>query len=324
MHSASSPGQRRLAGAAILIALNLRPFLTAIGPWPSHRREAGPRGGYPGLGHPAALWLIGVGVLLTPALLGRTGPRPLLGTALLLLALGSALRLDLASGALLIASAALCGLGSALVQGCCPASSRRGSPKGAPGDGIFSACMMGAGARGRAPAPCRVSGLVSGAGALGPAGAVALGWLAWRVPLPARPARPSPPGSSGCPCPAPGCSSPVLASSTAATASSWPLAGLHGGGLERLGGELVAWSPWPRPRAALACLCWQPVGWTAAPGWRWPSPCSWRALAASGSLPDRPLLWCLLCGAGLGGASPHHGDCAGSPARPTPGGRPAP
>ena len=40
--SAASPGQRRLAGAGDPHRPQPAPFLTAIGPWPSHRREAGP------------------------------------------------------------------------------------------------------------------------------------------------------------------------------------------------------------------------------------------------------------------------------------------
>ncbi|GJB17845.1 hypothetical protein [Aeromonas caviae] len=98
------PGSGALLVLVILIALNLRPFLTAIGPL-APRIDARLALGVDTLAWVTLLplWLIGVGVLLTPALLGRTGPRPLLGTALLLLALGSALRLDLASGALLIA-----------------------------------------------------------------------------------------------------------------------------------------------------------------------------------------------------------------------------
>ncbi|MBP8281540.1 MAG: MFS transporter, partial [Aeromonas sp.] len=121
----NEPSMRQGAGALLvlvmLIGINLRPFLTAIGPL------AGQIDAQLGLGMDRLAWvtllpllLIGVGVLLTPALLDKAGPRPLLGVALLLLMLGSALRLNLSSGALLIASAALCGLGSALVQGTLP------------------------------------------------------------------------------------------------------------------------------------------------------------------------------------------------------------
>ncbi|WP_425933668.1 MFS transporter, partial [Aeromonas rivipollensis] len=148
-------GSGALLVLVVLIGINLRPFLTAIGPL------AGQIDAELGLGMDRLAWvtllpllLIGVGVLLTPTLLDKAGPRPLLGAALLLLMLGSALRLDLSSGALLIASAALCGLGSALVQGTLP-----GLIKGTFAGkvplvmGIFSACMMGGGALGAVLTP---------------------------------------------------------------------------------------------------------------------------------------------------------------------------
>ncbi len=84
------PGSGALLVLVILIALNLRPFLTAIGPL-APRIDARLALGVDTLAWVTLLplWLIGVGVLLTPALLGHTGPRPLLGAALLLLALTS-------------------------------------------------------------------------------------------------------------------------------------------------------------------------------------------------------------------------------------------
>ncbi len=72
--------QQALLVLVILIGLNLRPFLTAIGPLSRDIAEA------LGLGMDTLawltllpLWLIGGGVLLTPALRSRTGPRQLLG-----------------------------------------------------------------------------------------------------------------------------------------------------------------------------------------------------------------------------------------------------
>ncbi|GKR72118.1 hypothetical protein KAM479_40390 [Aeromonas caviae] len=71
------PGSGALLVLVILIALNLRPFLTAIGPL-APRIDARLALGVDTLAWVTLLplWLIGVGVLLTPALLGRTGPRP--------------------------------------------------------------------------------------------------------------------------------------------------------------------------------------------------------------------------------------------------------
>lgn len=126
----------------ILIGLNLRPFLTAIGPL------SGEIGRALSLGMDTLawltllpLWLIGVGVLLTPRLRSLASATTLLGLALLLLAAGSALRFDAQSGALLITTAALCGLGSALVQGVLPALIKQHFARKVPQVmGIFSAC----------------------------------------------------------------------------------------------------------------------------------------------------------------------------------------
>ncbi len=182
-------GSGALLVLVVLIGINLRPFLTAIGPL------AGEIDAQLALGMDRLAWvtllpllLIGVGVLLTPALIDKTGPRPLLGAALLLLMLGSALRLDLASGTLLIASAALCGLGSALVQGTLPGLIKRAFAGKVPlVMGIFSACMMGGGALGAVLTPQgrRAPRLVPGAGPVEPAGAAGPG-LARLAGAPAR------------------------------------------------------------------------------------------------------------------------------------------
>ena len=78
-------GSGALLVLVVLIGINLRPFLTAIGPL------AGEIDAQLALGMDRLAWvtllpllLIGVGVLLTPALIDKTGPRPLLGAALLL------------------------------------------------------------------------------------------------------------------------------------------------------------------------------------------------------------------------------------------------
>ena len=188
-------GSGALLVLVVLIGINLRPFLTAIGPL------AGEIDAQLALGMDRLAWvtllpllLIGVGVLLTPALLGRTGPRPLLAAALLLLTLGSALRADLTSGALLIASAALCGLGSALVQGVLPGLIKRAFAGKVPlVMGIFSACMMGGGALGAVLTP-RVALHLDWSRALAlwslPV-LLALLWLGWRVRLPAARAAPA-------------------------------------------------------------------------------------------------------------------------------------
>ena len=70
-------GSGALLVLVVLIGINLRPFLTAIGPL------AGEIDAQLALGMDRLAWvtllpllLIGVGVLLTPALIDKTGPRP--------------------------------------------------------------------------------------------------------------------------------------------------------------------------------------------------------------------------------------------------------
>ena len=181
-------GQTALLVLVILIGLNLRPFLTAIGPL------SGEIGSALSLGMDTLawltllpLWLIGVGVLLTPRLRSLASATTLLGLALLLLGIGSAMRFDAQSGALLIASAALCGLGSALVQGVLPALIKQAFAHKVPlVMGIFSACMMGGGALGASLTP-RLAVSLDWSRALAlwslPV-LLALVWLGWKVRLP--------------------------------------------------------------------------------------------------------------------------------------------
>ncbi|WP_310597049.1 cyanate transporter [Aeromonas aquatica] len=307
----SKQGSSALLVLVMLIGINLRPFLTAIGPL------AGQIDARLALGMDNLAWvtllpllLIGVGVLFTPALRTLAGPRPLLAAALLLLALGSALRFDLTSGALLIASAALCGLGSALVQGVLPGLIKQVFANRVPlVMGIFSACMMGGGALGAVLSPqlasqldwSRVLALWSLPVLL------ALGWLGWRVRLPVTPAPPTPEGEQR----------------LLALPRSWLLILCFGiinsgygivvawlapaymalGWSAQQGGELVAWLALAqtlsglglpllaarkedrRPWMGLAILL-QVLGF----GGLWLAPTS------------APILWCMLCGAGLGGS----------------------
>lgn len=310
----NEPSIRRGSGAllvlVVLIGLNLRPFLTAIGPL------AGQIDGRLALGMDRLAWvtllpllLIGVGVLCTPTLLRLASPRRLLAAALLLLALGSALRFDLTSGALLIASAALCGLGSALVQGVLPGLIKGAFARRVPlVMGIFSACMMGGGALGAIVSP-RLASQLDWSRVLALWGLpvlLALGWLAWRVRLPSA----RPPVSEG-------------EQRLIALPRSWLLILCFGiinsgygivvawlapaymaqGWSAQQGGELVAWLALAqtlsglglpllaarkvdrRPWMGLAILL-QGLGF----GGLWLAPSS------------APILWCLLCGAGLGGS----------------------
>ena len=279
----------------ILIALETCPFLTAIGPWRPNQTPGWPSGWTPWPGSPAAALAYRVGVLLTPALLGRTGPRPLLGAACCCSPSATPCRVELASGALLIASAALCGLGLALVQGSCPASSSRASPARCPWVmGIFSRLHDGGGALG--PCSPRASPSIWTGPGRWRSGARRCCW----------PSAGSPGGAAACGAgggirrrrAAPHQPAPHLAAHRLFWHHQQRLRhrrglagpGLHGGGLERQQG--ASWwpgSPWPRPRAASACPCWRPVGWTDAldgtPRHRLAAGGFWRSLAGADQRP---------------------------------------
>ena len=134
----------------VLITLNLRPFLTAIGPLsPAIQAQTG-------MGLEALAWLtllpmalIGAGTWLTPAVQHRLGARPAMTLALAFIAAGCALRLAGSQSAVLIVTAALCGVGVALAQGMLPGLIKFQTPGHvAPMMGVYSAALMSGGALG--------------------------------------------------------------------------------------------------------------------------------------------------------------------------------
>lgn len=303
-------GHTALLVLVILIGLNLRPFLTAIGPLSS---EIG-RSLSLGMDTLAwltllPLWLIGIGVLLTPSLRRRASACQLLGLALLLLGIGSAMRFDAQSGALLIASAALCGLGSALVQGVLPALIKQPFARKVPlVMGIFSACMMGGGALGASLTP-RLAVSLDWSRALAlwslPV-LLALVWLGWKVRLPRAAAVAIPHGEQR----------------LITLPRSWLLIvcfGIINSGY----GIVVAWlAPAYMAQGWSAAQAGELVAWLAlaqtASGLGLPLLAArkmdrrpWMALAIAMQLAGfgglwlapqaAPMLWCMLCGAGLGG-----------------------
>lgn len=103
----------------VLITINLRPFLSAPGPLGPVIQNA------TGMDLRAFSWLtllpmvlMGLGGWLAPTALQRMGARQAIVSALVLIALGCALRIAGASSMVLIA-AGLCGAGVALVQSIC-------------------------------------------------------------------------------------------------------------------------------------------------------------------------------------------------------------
>jgi CP family cyanate transporter-like MFS transporter len=173
----------------VLTALNLRPFLTAVGSLSGDIRAAS------GLDLRAMAWLtllpmllMGAGAWFAPASLQRWGARRTVAAGLLLLALGSVLRLAGGWGGLLIVTAALCGLGVALVQGVFPGLIKQRSPRHvAPMMGLYSAALMGGGAFGAQLSPWAVQGGSDWRLALAGWALPALlaAWLIWRS-LPAQ------------------------------------------------------------------------------------------------------------------------------------------
>ncbi|MCO4892454.1 cyanate transporter [Cupriavidus sp. WGtm5] len=174
------------------IGLNLRPFLTAVGPLAPAIR------GGTGLSYQGMAWLtllpmllMGVGAFFGPAIRARLGARTAVLGALALLGAGCALRLGVAGGTWLIASAALCGLGVAVVQAACPGLVKQEFPaRVAPVMGLYSAALMGGGALGAQLSPyvTELAGSWREALALWAVPALAALALAW-VALPRGPSR---------------------------------------------------------------------------------------------------------------------------------------
>ncbi|WP_447829428.1 cyanate transporter [Aeromonas salmonicida] len=295
----------------ILIGLNLRPFLTAIGPLAQAIDNR------LGLGMDTLawltllpLWLIGVGVLITPGLRRLTSPSQLLGAALLLLGMGNAMRFDAQSGALLIASAALCGLGSALVQGVLPGLIKQSFAHKVPlVMGIFSACMMGGGALGASLTPQLAASLDwSRALALWSLPVLlAMVWLGWKVRLPSAAVVAIPHGEQR----------------LITLPRSWLLIGCFGiinsgygivvawlapaymaqGWSAQQGGELVAWLALAQTASGLGLPLLAARNTDRRP---WMGLAIIMQVAGFGGLwlapQAAPILWCMLCGAGLGGS----------------------
>ncbi|ARW82683.1 cyanate transporter [Aeromonas salmonicida] len=295
----------------ILIGLNLRPFLTAIGPLSRDIADALTLDmdtlAWLTL---LPLWLIGVGVLLTPGLRRLTGPSQLLGAALLLLGMGNAMRFDATSGALLIASAALCGLGSALVQGVLPGLIKQRFAHKVPlVMGIFSACMMGGGALGASLTPQLAASLDwSRALALWSLPVLlAMVWLGWKVRLPSAAVVAIPHGEQR----------------LITLPRSWLLIGCFGiinsgygivvawlapaymaqGWSAQQGGELVAWLALAQTASGLGLPLLAARNTDRRP---WMGLAIIMQVAGFGGLwlapQAAPILWCMLCGAGLGGS----------------------
>lgn len=165
--------------AIVLAGLNLRPFLTGIGPLAPVIRNS------TGLDYRGMAWLtllpmvlIGVGACLAPAMRRWLGERRAVLLALALVGIGSLLRLAWPGGTALIATAALCGLGTAAAQAALPAIVKRLFPaRMAMVMGLYSAALMAGGALGAQLTPW-IAGL-SGSWHAGLAAWALPAWAGW-------------------------------------------------------------------------------------------------------------------------------------------------
>lgn len=151
----SSPGRVLLLAAVALIGLNLRPFITGVGPLAA---DIGARTGLDLQGMAlltlVPMLLMGALAFAGPPLQVRVGARRSVVAALAILGLGSFLRLFVASGWELVATAALLGLGAAIVQAVFPGIVKHQFPRHVGVVmGLYSAMLMAGGALGAQVAP---------------------------------------------------------------------------------------------------------------------------------------------------------------------------
>lgn len=151
------PGASRvlLLAAVVLVGLNLRPFLTGIGPLAADIQAATGLGfGSLSLFTLVPMLLMGVCAFAGPWLQHLLGARVAVVGALCILCAAAALRLVTTSGETLIATAALCGLGVAVVQSVFPGIVKAEFPgRVAVVMGLYSAMLMGGGALGAQLSP---------------------------------------------------------------------------------------------------------------------------------------------------------------------------
>ncbi|KWV59070.1 MFS transporter [Bradyrhizobium macuxiense] len=144
------PSTALLLSVVILVGMNLRPFLTVVGPLATDIRDA------TGLGFQSMslftlvpMVLMGLLALTGSRLQATVGARSAVIGALVILTLASALRLVPMSGIALIATAALCGLGVSIIQATFPGIIKAYFPRHvAAVMGLYSSMLMAGGALG--------------------------------------------------------------------------------------------------------------------------------------------------------------------------------
>lgn len=143
----------------MLIAVNLRPFLTAPAPVVANI-VADTAMGYSMLAMLTLLpmLLMGVGAFVAPGIQAAIGTRRGILAALALLTVGSLLRLVAPGGLSFILTAALCGVGVAFIQAAFPGIIKAKFPGSVPAvTGLYSGMLMGGGAVGARLTPALVN-----------------------------------------------------------------------------------------------------------------------------------------------------------------------
>lgn len=144
-----------LLAAIVLVGLNLRPFITGIGPLATDiTLQTGLDLQGIAMLTLVPMFLMGVLAFAGPSLQARLGARGPIIAALATLALASLLRMFVMTGWQMVATAALLGLGAAVIQALFPGVIKRHFP-GHVGMvmGLYSAMLMGGGAVGAQLAP---------------------------------------------------------------------------------------------------------------------------------------------------------------------------
>ncbi|TPI14005.1 CynX/NimT family MFS transporter [Mesorhizobium sp. B4-1-3] len=138
-----------------LVGLNLRPFITGIGPLAAAvRAETGLGAQGIALLTLVPMLLMGIFAFAGPSLQARIGASRAVIAALAILALASVLRLFVSTGLEMVGTAALLGLGAAVVQAVFPGIVKRQFPRHVSlVMGLYSSMLMGGGALGAQLAP---------------------------------------------------------------------------------------------------------------------------------------------------------------------------
>ncbi len=144
-----------LLAAVALVGLNLRPFLTGVGPLAADiAAQTGLDLKGLSLLTLVPMFLMGVFAFAGPMLQSRVGARRAVVASLAVIVLGSFLRLFATTGWQMVGTAALLGLGVAIVQAVFPGIVKKQFPRHVGVVmGLYSATLMGGGALGAQAAP---------------------------------------------------------------------------------------------------------------------------------------------------------------------------